>query len=229
MRRSRPTAGSSGHPVDIAARICAQAGPGEVLVSETVRALTTTVLPVQFKSRGRRQLKGIGEPIELFAVVEAAAGATSWPSKGRRDGCRAGHVSALAGGVAMCGRRRLAIGWFARSRPPGFRRTWTIGVHMPLSGEGASEGIAVRNAVQLAIDQANDAGRLAGVELALKAYDTGATTFSIGARPPHARCQAIHGQLQPSARSRLPRQRARSRSRTALGCSNAAPSPRMVA
>ena len=34
-------------------------------------------------------------------------------------------------------------------------------------------GIAIRNAVQLAIDQANEAGRLAGVELALKAYDIG--------------------------------------------------------
>ena len=84
--------GFVGSPVNIAARICAQAGPGEVLVSETVRALTTTVLPVQFKSRGRRQLKGIAEPIELFAVVEAAAGATAWPSAGRRGGCRVGHV-----------------------------------------------------------------------------------------------------------------------------------------
>ncbi len=46
--------GYVGSPVNIAARICAQAGPGEVLVSETVRALTTTVLPVRFKSRGRR-------------------------------------------------------------------------------------------------------------------------------------------------------------------------------
>jgi len=69
--------GYVGSPVNIAARICAQAGPGEVLVSETVRALTTTVLPVEFRSRGRRQLKGIAEPIELFAAVEAAEGATA--------------------------------------------------------------------------------------------------------------------------------------------------------
>ena len=42
--------------------------------------------------------------------------------------------------------------------------------------------------MQLAIDQANDAGRLDGVELAVKAYDTGATTTStiqLGARPPY--------------------------------------------
>ncbi len=127
--------GFVGSPVNIAARICAQAGPGEVLVSETVRALTTTVLPVQFKSRGRRQLKGIAEPIELFAVLEAAAGATAWPSTGRRrrlsrrarvvlagsvgdrGGCRRGHrlvrVAALnrASGRRLDDRRAYATEW----------------------------------------------------------------------------------------------------------------------
>ncbi len=163
--------GYVGSPVNIAARICAQAGPGEVLVSETVRALTTTVLPVQFKSRGRRQLKGIAEPIELFAVVEAAG---AWPSKGRRRLSRRARA-ALAGGVVLVVAAAAGIGWFvsrpSTGLPPG---DWTIGVHMPLSGETASDGTAVRNAVQLAIDQANDAGRLGGVELAAKAYDTDA-------------------------------------------------------
>jgi class 3 adenylate cyclase len=164
--------GYVGSPVNIAARICAQAGAGEVLVSETVRALTTTVLPVQFKSRGRRQLKGIAEPIELFAVSAAAAGATAWPSASRRRLSRRARA-ALAGGVALVVAASAAGGWLAlrpsTGLPPGL---WTIGVHMPLSGPGASEGIAVRNAVRLAIDQTNEAGRLAGVELALKAYDT---------------------------------------------------------
>src|SRR5262249_47289567 len=49
---------------------------------------------------------------------------------------------------------------------------WTIGVQAPLSGPGASNGgIAIRNAVQLAVDQANGAGGVAGEQLALKAYD----------------------------------------------------------
>ena len=43
--------GYVGSAVNIAARLCAQAGPGEVIVSETVRALTRTVLPVT-SSRG---------------------------------------------------------------------------------------------------------------------------------------------------------------------------------
>ena len=163
--------GYVGSPVNIAARICAQAGPGEVLVSETVRALTTTVLPVQFKSRGRRQLKGIGEPIELFTVVETAG---AWPSKGRRRLSRRTRA-VLAGGSALLLVAAVGIGWLASQPSTGLPSgRWTIGTHMPLSGEGASEGIAVRNAVQLAIDQSNDAGRLAGVELALKAHDTGA-------------------------------------------------------
>ena len=165
--------GYVGSPVNIAARICAQAGPGEVLVSETVRALTTTVLPVQFKSRGRRELKGIAEPIELFAVEEAAAGATAWPSTGRRRLSRRARAG-LAGGVAIAVAAAAGIGWFALQPSTGLPSgPWTIGVHVPTSGFGASDGIAVRNAVQLAIDQANKAGGVDGVELASKAHDTG--------------------------------------------------------
>ena len=165
--------GYVGSPVNIAARICAQAGPGEVLVSETVRALTTTVLPVQFKSRGRRQLKGIAEPIELFAVAEASAGATAWPSTRRRRLSRRGRV-ALVGGSALLVAAVAGVGWYASQPSTGLPSgPWTVGVHVPISGEAASGGIPVRNAVQLAIDQANKDGGVDGVELALEAHDTG--------------------------------------------------------
>jgi branched-chain amino acid transport system substrate-binding protein len=160
--------GYVGSPVNIAARICAQARPGEVLVSETVRALTRTLLPVEFKSRGRRELKGIAEPIQLFAVEEA----TAWlPTRRRRLSRRARAV--LAAGAAVVVAAGAGIGWLAlrpsTGLPPG---PWTIGVHVPLSGDVAADGIAVRNAVQLAIDQTNEAGGVDGVELAAKAYDT---------------------------------------------------------
>jgi hypothetical protein len=102
--------GYVGSPVNIAARICAQAGPGEVLVSETVRALTMTLLPVHFKSRGRRQLKGVTDPIELFAVEEAAAGANAWPSAPRRRLSRRARV-ALAGGGVIVAAAAAGIGW----------------------------------------------------------------------------------------------------------------------
>lgn len=70
--------------VNIAARVCAVAQPGEVLVTDTVRGLTRTALPVGFTPRGRRRLKGIPEPIALFSADAKARAASSrqrapWP------------------------------------------------------------------------------------------------------------------------------------------------------
>ena len=165
--------GYVGSAVNIAARICAQAGSGEVLVSETVRALTMTLLPVRFRSRGRRQLKGIADPIELFAVEEAADGATAWPAPPRRRLSRRG-LFALVGGVLVLVAAAASLGWLTTRPSTGLPSgKWTIGVDVPTSGPGAPGGIPIRNAVQLAVDQTNEAGRLAGVELVAKAYDTG--------------------------------------------------------
>jgi branched-chain amino acid transport system substrate-binding protein len=166
--------GYVGSPVNIAARICALAGPGEVWVSETVRALTMTLLPVTFRSRGRRELKGIADPIELFSVKEAAGATTAWPSSSRRKRLSRRTRFSLAGGVVILVAAAAGLGWMA-SRPstglPSGR--WTIGVHVPTSGPAAPFGVPIRNAVQLAVGQANEAGRLAGLELVAKAYDTG--------------------------------------------------------
>ena len=57
--------------VNLAARVCVAAGPGELLVTDTVRALTRTYLDVRFVPRGRRRFKGIGEPMALYLVVAA--------------------------------------------------------------------------------------------------------------------------------------------------------------
>ena len=57
--------------VNLAARVCATAAPGELLVTDTVRALTRTYLDVRFVPRGRRRFKGIGEPMALYQVVAA--------------------------------------------------------------------------------------------------------------------------------------------------------------
>jgi len=65
--------GPIGSAVNIAARVCAQARPGELLVTDTVRSLTRTRLTVRFTPRGSPTLKGIREPILLFAVQPAAA------------------------------------------------------------------------------------------------------------------------------------------------------------
>ena len=59
--------------VNVAARVCAAAGPGELLVTDTVRALTRTYLGLGFVARGRHRFKGIAEPMALYRVVPEAA------------------------------------------------------------------------------------------------------------------------------------------------------------
>ncbi|MEX0800860.1 MAG: alpha/beta fold hydrolase [Dehalococcoidia bacterium] len=57
-----------GGAVNIAARISAASEPGEVLVSETVRGLARTSADVAFEDRGEHELKGVADPLRLFAV-----------------------------------------------------------------------------------------------------------------------------------------------------------------
>lgn len=62
-----------GGAVNIAARIASASAPDEVLVSQTVRDLARTSAGVAFEDRGERTLKGIEEPLRLFAVREGGA------------------------------------------------------------------------------------------------------------------------------------------------------------
>ena len=62
------TEGLVGGAVNIAARVCAKAQAGEVLVTETVRALTRTFLPYRFTGLGTQQLKGIAGGMPLYRV-----------------------------------------------------------------------------------------------------------------------------------------------------------------
>jgi class 3 adenylate cyclase len=57
-----------GGAVNIASRISGLSAPGEVLVSETVRSLARTSAGVGFEDRGERALKGVGEPVRVWAV-----------------------------------------------------------------------------------------------------------------------------------------------------------------
>jgi class 3 adenylate cyclase len=75
--------GFVGSAVNIAARICAQAKAGELLVSDTVRSLTRTTLPFGFTPVGARRLKGIAEPIALYRVQVGGPGAVSPSLAGR--------------------------------------------------------------------------------------------------------------------------------------------------
>ncbi len=59
-----------GGAVNIAARIAGASAPGEVLVSDTVRGLARTSAGVTFEDRGERELKGVAEPVRVWAVRE---------------------------------------------------------------------------------------------------------------------------------------------------------------
>ena len=61
-----------GGAVNIASRICGLCAPGEVLVSATVRDLARTSAGVTFEDRGEQALKGIADPVRVFAVRAAA-------------------------------------------------------------------------------------------------------------------------------------------------------------
>jgi pimeloyl-ACP methyl ester carboxylesterase len=58
----------AGIAVHIGARVAALAGPGEVLVSSTVRDLVAGS-GIEFEDRGLHELKGLDEPRRLFAVA----------------------------------------------------------------------------------------------------------------------------------------------------------------
>jgi class 3 adenylate cyclase/pimeloyl-ACP methyl ester carboxylesterase len=60
-----------GGAVNIASRISGLSAPGEVLVSDIVRGLARTSAGVQFEDRGEQSLKGVGEPVRVWAVREA--------------------------------------------------------------------------------------------------------------------------------------------------------------
>ncbi len=58
-----------GGAVNVAARISDASAAGETLVSGTVRDLARTSAGVSFKDRGERDLKGVSEPVRVWAVL----------------------------------------------------------------------------------------------------------------------------------------------------------------
>jgi class 3 adenylate cyclase len=110
---TRTDDGYVGLAVNTAARICGVAQAGEVLVSDTVRSIARTSHEFTFEPRGRRILKGIAEPVALFAAAPATPRAEPDPSTraGRfrpRPGGRAVGILGLAG-VALVAAVAIAL------------------------------------------------------------------------------------------------------------------------
>jgi class 3 adenylate cyclase len=57
-----------GGAVNIAARICSLSEAGEILVSDVVRGMARSSAGVMFEDRGEQEVKGIGEPVRVYAV-----------------------------------------------------------------------------------------------------------------------------------------------------------------
>jgi class 3 adenylate cyclase len=57
-----------GGAVNIAARICGLSASGEILVSDVVRGMARTSAGVAFDDRGEQEMKGVGEPVRVYAV-----------------------------------------------------------------------------------------------------------------------------------------------------------------
>ena len=67
-----------GGAVNIASRICGLCEPGEILVSGTVRELARTSAGVTFEDRGEHALKGIDDPVRVFAVRSGRVSSLYW-------------------------------------------------------------------------------------------------------------------------------------------------------
>lgn len=126
-----------GSAVNLAARVGAIAGEGELLVTETVRGLVRTSCPYVLLDRGAVSLKGVPEPVRLYAVDWRARAVTPRPVRpalavppprpslvGRREELsrldRRGAdlrellgATVLIGGTAGIGKTRLVTDWSA--------------------------------------------------------------------------------------------------------------------
>jgi hypothetical protein len=97
--------GPVGSAVNIAARLCALAAPGQVLVSDTVRSLTRSVGSASYTPMGRKRLKGVDEPLGVYRA--------SRESEPARPGWRPRSVPrlVLVTAVGLVGITLLLVVW----------------------------------------------------------------------------------------------------------------------
>jgi WD40 repeat protein/DNA-binding SARP family transcriptional activator/class 3 adenylate cyclase/tRNA A-37 threonylcarbamoyl transferase component Bud32 len=61
--------GYRGGALNLAARLCAEARPGEILVSQNVAHLARTIDGLRYADRGQLHFKGLSDPVRVVAVV----------------------------------------------------------------------------------------------------------------------------------------------------------------
>ena len=65
--------GYRGGALNLAARLCSRAAPGEILTSETVVSLARRIEGIRFEERGVERLKGLDAPVRVIEVVSETA------------------------------------------------------------------------------------------------------------------------------------------------------------
>jgi class 3 adenylate cyclase len=75
-----------GGALNLAARLCSLAGPGEVLASETVTNLARKVAGVAYSKRGQAQLKGFVEPVTIIQALPDGEAAAARETRQGREG-----------------------------------------------------------------------------------------------------------------------------------------------
>lgn len=83
--------GYVGSAVNMAARLCAAAAAGEVLVSDTVRTITANTSSFGYEAMGRRRLKGITDAVAIYRARPAG----TLPARSRRN-----RMPVIVGGAA---------------------------------------------------------------------------------------------------------------------------------
>lgn len=101
--------GYRGGALNLAARLCSLAGPGEVLATDTVLQLARTVDGVKYGERRVERVKGFAEPVTAVEILPADRRAKRWTvprlkraarRAARRRGVQLASALALAGGAA---------------------------------------------------------------------------------------------------------------------------------
>ena len=125
--------GYVGSAVNLAARVCAQAREGEVLITAAVRDAVGSGGGLRFVARGSRRLKGIARPVTLFAVQPGAA-----PAHRTRPTSLAAIPWLRVGVVAIAAVLTLAVaavsGWPGNRQPSGAAPSPTNATSSPPSG-----------------------------------------------------------------------------------------------
>ena len=110
--------GYRGAALNLAARLCSHAGPGDVLASESVVHLAGKIAGLEYRDGSRLRLKGLREPVRAQYVV--AEGAVRRPRRAKATthgggAARVGRASVVGGVVGLAALAVALVLLFGRS------------------------------------------------------------------------------------------------------------------